>query len=397
MSSKDKCAVKQCVPEKICNPASGICVLRTGAIGKKLVAPTPPKKSEIKKNVREVKVAPSTPPPKISKIKKIVREVKRRSNLPTWVDIQESAHRKHSGNRQRVQEEINLLADELEKPFNRKTKVWERAPKKKDITRHVAAWQNSGFIHVAEARRFGKNLGKLEVQMNHALVSHMKNSSLRAPTLPVKATTKTLWRGMVVTPETYNTIKTSKIWHDKSFMAFSRNRGIAEHSADPKRIQNRYHPTEQYRLEGKTVGILWKLDVTDVQRGTPWIWYGDIETTRGARVMGLGADGFQFKPVKQHKMINKTWAPSQGRLGYQEETLLPPGTLHVIHKPLKTKTGRTYVIRVKFVPDPVLESLYINPFTQKPNVSIDLKPKVNDKAHNNTALQAQQYRAIFGA
>ena len=394
---KDKCATKQCVPEKICNPASGICILKTGAIGKKLVGLVAPEIKQIRKEV-----APSTPAIReIQKQKKKVhKEVKRRSNLPTWIDMQESTHRKHSGNHQRYAEEINLLADELEKPFDKKTKVWERAPKKKDITRHMAAWQNSGFIHVAEARRFGKNLGKLEVQMNHALVSHMK-TSLRAPTLPVKATTKTLWRGMVVTPETYNTIKTSKIWHDKSFMAFSRNRGIAESLANPTSVRQRYDPSEYHRLEGKTVGILWKLEVADVQRGTPWIWYGDIDTTRGARVMGLGSDGFKFKPVQQHKMINKTWAPSQGILGEQEETLLPPGTLHVIGKPLKTKTGlrsiKVYVIRVKFVPDPVLESLYVNPFTQKPNVSIDLKPKVNDKAHNNTtALQAQHYRAIFG-
>jgi hypothetical protein len=315
-------------------------------------------------------------------------KARRRSNLPTWFDIQKRAIEKYPRNNQKAQDEIDSY--QLNTPYDGKKKLWERAPKKKDIHRHVASWQDSGFIHVAEARRFGKPPGKLAVQINHALVSYMKSTALRAPAMPVKATTKTLWRGMVVTPETYKAIQKTKVWHDTSFLSFTRNRKTAEHSANPTSIRERYDPSEYHRLKGKTVGILWKLDVTDVQRGTPWIWFADKDSTRGR----LGTMAWHLESKPQHQMINKTWAPSQGILGGQEETLLPPGTLHVIDKPLETTSG-AYIFRVKFVPHQKLESLYINPHTRKPDVSINLKRK-DEKSRDDTWRQMKYHRKIFG-
>ena len=47
---RDKCAGVKCSSDKICNPASGRCVKKTGAIGKKLVKGSPKRKSPKRKS-----------------------------------------------------------------------------------------------------------------------------------------------------------------------------------------------------------------------------------------------------------------------------------------------------------------------------------------------------------
>ena len=267
------------------------------------------------------------------------------------------------------------------KQNNSSKKLWDRLPKKSLIHRHMATWQNTGYGSLADARRFGRMdrfNPEFTMKLNYALIKHMKNSALRAPTLPVKATTKTLWRGLLVTPKEYKTIQKTKTWDDKSFMAFSRKQNVAMYSAEPMDDDElmEYEPFERQQYMGKTVGIVWQLDVNDVQQGTPWIWFADAESIRKTKLdwyynNNPNTEDYESRP--QHELLNKSWTPSAKIGRVLSETLLPPGTLYVTGPMTQNAVSGIHIIKVKYIPHAKLQSLYMNPYTHKPNVTIDLK------------------------
>ena len=147
----------------------------------------------------------------------VKKKMKGRTKLPTLFDHQKSVLEKFPENREALEAYWNAL--QLNKPFNKADgKLWERMPRKANVTKHVASWQNSGFLAVVDARRGIANRPptKLALQQDHALLSYMKSRALRAPAIPLKAGTRTLWRGMVISPAEYDALRTRKYWQDKS-------------------------------------------------------------------------------------------------------------------------------------------------------------------------------------
>ena len=264
-------------------------------------------------------------------------------------------------------------------------KLWDRQPRRGERSRHVAEWQDHTFKILADKRRgLSANApGRGVMQMDHALVSYMKDSAPRAPATPLGYHGGALYRGVTASAAEFAEIRRRGGWDDKSFQAFSRDVEVAQAGADLSIRKSWYgNPRNWKPFADHSVGIVWVLEVADVRRGTPWIWFADSGKMRVSPRAG--------RVPSPRETVNASWAPGKGLLVEQEEVLLPPGRLRAKGKPEllysepSSDTGNfagshpgyaVYAVRAKFEPCPRLDSLYVNPRTGRPDVSLDLRQR----------------------
>jgi hypothetical protein len=131
------------------------------------------------------------------------------------------------------------------------------------------------------------------VYIDRHMAQVFRNTAIRAPVVPLKYShTKFLYRG-VHDWQAEQLLQSGKL-DIRSYIAFSRSRGIAFNFA-----------------AAGNIGVLMRLRIEDVPKGTPWIWFDHSNYNN---------DG--------HK-INKTYSKNVYRslVPNEEEVLLPPGEL----------------------------------------------------------------------
>jgi hypothetical protein len=138
----------------------------------------------------------------------------------------------------------------------------------------------------------------------------LKQFALRAPQMPPKVRNKntgrevvSLYRGMTVTATHLQQLMKTRVWGDKGFMAFSRDRAYA--TSFGARFA-----TQKARMDkvGDLHAVVLRIRTNQVPRGTPWIWfpaYGEI-----------------FGNKVSKNFMHPAYPP-------EEEVLLPPGSIRI--------------------------------------------------------------------
>ena len=284
-------------------------------------------------------------------------------------------------------------------------KLFTRQPTKREVGHMVSHWTTEAYGNLQAARRTGsvpinqnvpnvynKESTKAVYKLNMALALHMKKYALRAPQMPPKvrnvvtgSATPVLYRGLRLTPGQLVNLGRSGL-QELGYTAFSRN------------------PTTSFRFALKevegTIGVLLRLSTTDVQRGTPWIWYTSATESIGKVPANAGAPGkpgkyymtpYHYLPVglrvpgdnkpltKHPRGVHASFV--QGSWEEEYEVLMPPGTLlalprFIAHPTLNRIIGNRYarnsknrvrvqadshgirIIDIKFMPDQAAKTLW---------------------------------------
>lgn len=181
-----------------------------------------------------------------------------------------------------------------------------RPRKKRDLKALTKSWTSGNFTAVQQVKRHGGTSGR-GVLVNAAIKAYMKQHALRAPAMPPKmrniatgSELPTLYRGVSMLADEFDKGMRDRAFRDKGYMAFSRSQDVAEYLALQHR-QNMQHMIVMFRLR-----------VTEVPRGTPWVWFA------GKPEIGPGCG---FKNPKYNTCFVQSETP------YENEVLLPPGKL----------------------------------------------------------------------
>lgn len=158
----------------------------------------------------------------------------------------------------------------------------------------------------------------------------MKRFSMRAPDMPPKVRNlqtgsefPTLYRGLMVSEGGLQRMFDNGFWADKGYMAFSRSKPYAL----------------DWALGAAAymgVPVLFQINVRDVQRGTPWIWFRGTAEAYYQQQGGLKKK-INFIPLG----FNKGSAPEEN------EVLLPPGAILLKSATTITPPNREPYILVK--------------------------------------------------
>ena len=220
---------------------------------------------------------------------------------------------------------------------------FRRVPQKRNLVHRggpLSAWIAHTFRNIQDVRRGTTTIvGKKKAgarEMTKAarnsawLQTYMTRHALRGPALPLRAPTGPLYRVVYLTPAQYSRLISRGEWHDKGFMAFSRDKPAGGISCS------------------HNIKVVFRLSLSDVTPGTPWIWFVGLQEKK------------RFPAITRWDDLG--W--SDLGLPGEHEVLLPPGTLRV-NKLLDVKLtvnedvcgngnrGRPYKwVEVSFVPDP---------------------------------------------
>lgn len=167
-------------------------------------------------------------------------------------------------------------------PPVRPSKLFNKYPDKKALRKYVERWGiGSNFIELMEWKRGGimDQAPKHVLQFDAAMAMYFRQHALRAPQMPPKMRDPdtggellTLYRGVTFDSSIVNRLLRHGHFADDYF-AFSRSRktafGYASFNARP----------------GHEI-MLFRLRLTDVPRGTPWVWFtGDRDLAKNAAVV----------------------------------------------------------------------------------------------------------------
>jgi surface protein len=182
------------------------------------------------------------------------------------------------------------------------------AKTRKKQKRYIFNWTTHSYRNVQNARRKGIKIGENQKKINRHLSQYFRDTTVRAPYRPKTLTIqsereKYLYRGIHGSlADAF--IRDGKI-HDNGYIAFSRRPDIASSF-----------------IGNAQEGIILRLNINSIPRGTPWLWYD-------SNVHGKGTNSY--------------------RSSIQEyEVLLPPGTLEKIKY---TNIDGNEGVDVKYIPD----------------------------------------------
>lgn len=207
-----------------------------------------------------------------------------------------------------------------------------RHPTKRDLREYVAAWTTGHYAKVQGLRRGVQyvpnannapptNAG-LARQINAGIARYMNSLSLKSPAMPPKirnmatgSEIPTLYRGISMSVAGYRAMARRRHLDDAGYLSFTRSEEYA-------------------RVIGARMNlgvlVVFRLNVRSVPRGVPWVWFaGDHET------------GGSDTPRLYHKSFDA------GNNPFENEVLLPPGTLRVIKDPVwvhPPRGGSPYIL-----------------------------------------------------
>ena len=162
----------------------------------------------------------------------------------------------------------------------------------------ASVWTSELYIVVQNAMRRGASVGARAERLRAELATYMLLLSLRSPTLPRQAQqTQYLYRG--ISGSSAVRLQSDGVLHDQGFISFSTDLQVAS----------------SFTLSHESNGMLLKLPIKSLPKGTPWLWFG----------------------------YNGVVSEAPG----EHEVLLPPGMLKLITHGNANGVGVT----VKYVPD----------------------------------------------
>ena len=193
---------------------------------------------------------------------------------------------------------------------------FRRHPKKRELASIVTEWTSDAYFPIQQHLRGERSLDRLESRILTGLKKYMDEFSLRAPTMPPKVRNSTsgsefprLYRGVNMTEGQFHSMVMRGHDTDRGYMSFSRN--IMEAFA--------------FLGRDRGVEVVFRLDVRDVARGTPWVWFDSAD-----------------------RPTDRAWLAS-GQSG-ESEVLLPPGTLVVRGAELrKSLAGPYHLVDVAYM------------------------------------------------
>lgn len=196
--------------------------------------------------------------------------------------------------------DITIFAPIAANAYLRGGNPFPRYPKKRELQQFMRRWTQElpgeQYFYVQAARRRLYPEGTVPalpvLQMNRGMQMYMNKFAPRAPSMPARVSRNKvtrLYRGALATRKQLQDLLASGVWNDKGYMAFSR------------RSRDKYH----VHTPAKPVTIVFRMPVSAVQPGTPWVWF-DVEN----------------KPTRRSNSLTSF-------VKGEEEVLLPPGALFV--------------------------------------------------------------------
>lgn len=191
---------------------------------------------------------------------------------------------------------------------------FHRQPKKRDLRNTargpVARWTTGNYKRIQNLRRGAAVTDPRSQRDERWLQTYMTRHALRSPARPLRAPDTPLYRGVRLTDAQLKKLLTTGRHTDAGYMAFTRDSDHASSFGSRKTKWN----ADNF--------VFFELSLSDVARGTPWIWYAGKDSAQFFH----SASDFQFAGWN----IPTTLAES--------EVLLPPGTITVkSFKSIETK------------------------------------------------------------
>lgn len=175
------------------------------------------------------------------------------------------------------------------KPRQVNKKLFPRQPTKKDLELALVRWGTKGNFTGAQSQKQAyphKKRADLDTRQFVASIDmYMSKFALRAPAMPPKmrnletgSSVPTLWRGMSVDEEVVDGTNRFGGWPMEGYAAFSRDKKAA--------IRYGTGIMTNSKFVRNSVIVLFRLLATDVQRGTPWVWFtGKDDLARNRTVL----------------------------------------------------------------------------------------------------------------
>lgn len=263
-----------------------------------------------------------------------------------------------------------ILAQTRNMPAIRKGKILQmsdlftKAPTKEEIRRIITKWTGSAYHYIAKARRIKTHLLDKEwLQVDWAMATYMRDYSLRAPMMPVKArdpldksrsSQKATFKGVTLEPKYQDvprylyrgvnwSVGTGKVLSDSSYTSWSLNPHMAASFGQTK---SRFGYDGGRGVKIHATRVL-RLDISTIPRGTPWIWFSGT----GARLQ----NGWNISTMSDT----------------ENEVVLPPGSLSLVDTSRIAMAGRrataslgntrATVIDVRFTPDRNATAIWVQP------------------------------------
>ena len=205
--------------------------------------------------------------------------------------------------------------------------AFARIPRKKQVRSMVSEWTNPNYKLVQQARRNGVPMTVKGRRIDYAMARHMQFTALRSPEMPPKmrniatgSEMPNLYRGFSVSKREFASMISRQSISDKGFMAFTR--------------QHRYALSFGARDSASKMVVVVRLNVRDVPRGTPWVWFAGVPEThtvkngdlrRASHPFNVKGNDDRLENRSNELARNKRFDKGQT---WENEVLLPPGTLH---------------------------------------------------------------------
>lgn len=218
--------------------------------------------------------------------------------------------------------------------------LFDKFPTKDEIRKIITGWTGEAYVFISKARRSSNNkLDRKNLQVDWAMAAYMRDFSLRAPMMPVKARNpldhnyqgapRYLYRGVNWS------VPLGKSLMDRSYTSWSTNPQTgARFGLGPS-------------LMGQPSTRVYRIDISTIPRGTPWIWF----TGKGARLQ----NGWNISHIGDR----------------ESEVVLPPGTLTMMNSSKigmmgrrissVIGNGRATIVDVKFQPDRRATAIWVPP------------------------------------
>jgi hypothetical protein len=226
------------------------------------------------------------------------------------------------------------------KSIVRDNKLFPTYPTKTEIRQLVQHWSRKQNNIISKARRTGDiGIPKASLQVDWALAAYMRDFSLRAPAMPIKARDpldpkyqappRYLYRGVSWS------VALGKSLSDASYMSWSTNPQVSAGFGLSGRVG------------GKQSTRVYRLDISSIPHGTPWIWFSG----KGAQLK----NGWNISFFADN----------------ESEVILPPGTLTIVGtsklgvltRQIAAKFGdqRATIIDVRYTPNRNAAALWVPP------------------------------------
>ncbi len=225
--------------------------------------------------------------------------------------------------------------------------LFSRIPTKSVLRQTIQHWTRYHNDRIALARRKGVNITTDSLQVDWAMAAYMRDFSLRAPMMPIKA------RNPLQNPNTRQTQQPPRYlyrgvgWYVPTGVGSFRDKSYTSWSTNPQTAGRFGLSRGALRVSSTRV---YRLDISTIPRGTPWIWFsGKGATLKNGWNISLMGD-------------------------VEDEVVLPPGTLNLVNPSILSKigllgrrvtgslgNGRATVIDVKFQPDRNATAIWVPP------------------------------------